>query len=175
MLQKQILSVPSSREEISEIPNFSSCALSVFLFWRKCVLHFYLSEQKDFFNSLNSFHISWVINLMMVELKLILKFLQWNLLFFLKTCIFGIVCSLYIHTWSQFTVYLNVSSALRSIFEIRLNFPLLIMIAEIVLNALTASAVDHTTISPTLLSNRVNNIMKLREKSNHFLQSLMTR
>lgn len=93
---------------------------------------------------------------------------------FLKN-VFGIVCSLYIHTWSQFTVYLNVSSALRSIFEIRLNFPLLIMIAEIVLNALTASAVDHTTISPTLLSNRVNNIMKLREKSNHFLQSLMTR
>lgn len=74
MLQKQILSVPSSREEISEIPNFSSCALSVFLFWRKCFLHFYLSEQKYFFNSLNSFHLSWVINLMMVELKLILKF-----------------------------------------------------------------------------------------------------
>lgn len=56
------------------------------------------------------------------------------------------------HTRAQactpFAVYRYVSSALRSGWWSRHNFPLLIMIAEIVLNALTASALDHTTVSP---------------------------
>lgn len=51
-----------------------------------------------------------------------------------------------LHT--PFTTDLNVSGALQSGLQTRNNSPLLIMMAEIVLNALTASAMDRTTVSP---------------------------
>lgn len=49
---------------------------------------------------------------------------------------------------APFTIDLNVSRALQSGLQTRNNSPLLIMMAEIVLNALTASAMDRTTVSP---------------------------
>lgn len=67
------------------------------------------------------------------------------------------------HSW-QFIFMSTVHSL-----ACRHSFPLLIAIGEIVLNALTASALH---CFPTQLSTRVNNIMKLREPSNQFLQSL---
>lgn len=103
------------------------------------------------------------------------NFCQPGFSFWVKSCHIFLCDKNYWEYFPLQTVYSNVSRAFQLGLQMRNNFPFFwLWEQKLCWNALCFCSRPHNCFSAQL-SNKANKIMRLREPSNQFLQSLMTR